>query len=102
MGHTLSSDPPEGPPWATASPLLLSLLKVKLLNLVGSLWAQANLHPVLGGVHALEPLEAAQYPVKTHTRHQKTSIKLVIFTWNMGSENNQSLEHLMTDLDSIS
>ena len=97
MGHTLSSDPPEGPPWATASPLLLSLLKVKLLNLVGSLWAQANLHPVLGGVHALEPLEAAQYPVKTHT-----SIKLVIFTWNMGSENNQSLEHLMTDLDSIS
>ena len=33
LGHTLSSDPP------TAGLMLLSLLKVKLLDLVGILWA---------------------------------------------------------------
>ena len=74
LGHTLSSDPPKGPPWATAGLLLPSLLKVKLLDLVGSLWARANLHPVFGRVHALAPLKAVQYPLKNHTRLHFSSI----------------------------
>ena len=70
----MSSDPPKGPPWATAGPLLLSLLKVKLLDLVGSLRARENLHPVFGGVHALAPLKAVQYPLKNHTRLHFSSV----------------------------
>ena len=54
LGHTLSSDPPEGPP--TAGPLPLSPLKVKerLLDLVGILWARAMSHVWLGCHSALQ------------------------------------------------
>ena len=67
----------------------LSVLKVRLLDLVGSLWARANLHPVLGGVHALAPLEAVQYPVKTHTRHHFSSV-VVTHTRTLNPKSNTS------------
>ena len=35
---------------------------------------RANLHSVLSGVHALAPLEAVKYPVKTHTRPHFSSV----------------------------
>ena len=72
LGHTLSSDPPKGPPWATAGLLLPSLL---------------NTHPSQGCSVPIEESHEAPLLIRSTLHPQSPSTKLVIFTWNKGSEN---------------